>query len=105
MNLFKLTTLPGNEELVEPLIPDRGIAIERIVSTGQKSPDGFWYEQERDEWVALLQGQAKLAWKSGKSLQMAKGDWVLIPAGEQHRVEWTSQDPPCIWLAVYGNIC
>lgn len=105
MNLFKLTTLSGKEELVEPLIPDRGIAIERIVSTGQRSPDGFWYEQERDEWLALLQRRAKLTWKSGKSLQMEQGDWILIPAEEQHRVEWTSQDPPCIWLAVYGNIC
>lgn len=104
MNLFKLTNLPGREELGDPLIPDRDITIERIFSTGQRWPDGFWYEQVRDEWVALLQGQAKLTWKSGKSILMEQGDWILIPAGEQHRVDWTSQDPPCIWLAVYGTI-
>ncbi len=105
MNLFELTALPENGELVETLVPDRGIAIERIVSNGQSSPEGSWYKQERDEWVALLQGRAKLKWKGGKSLQMERGDWVLIPAGELHRVEWTSKEPPCIWLAVYGTIC
>ena len=107
MNLFRLNNIPGqhDEELVEPLIPDLGIAIERIVSTGQVSPDGFWYKQERDEWVALLQGEARLSWKSGKSMSMTAGDWVLIPAGEEHRVDYTSNDPPCIWLAIHGKMC
>jgi cupin 2 domain-containing protein len=107
MNLFRLNNIPGKEdaELVEQLIPDSGIAIERIVSTGQVSPDGFWYKQERDEWVTLLQGEALLSWKNGKSMSMIAGDWVLIPSGEEHRVDYTSGDPPCIWLAIHGKMC
>jgi cupin 2 domain-containing protein len=105
MNLYKLERLSHEREEAELLFPDRGIAIERIVSTGQASPEGFWYKQERDEWVALLQGKASLAWKNGRSLVMEAGDWVLIPAGEEHRVEETSQNPPCIWLAVHGKMC
>jgi len=104
MNLYKLPLTSDGEELVEPLITDRGIAIERIVSTGQNSPGDFWYEQKRDEWVSLLQGEARLVWETGKTLQMKPGDWVIIPAGERHRVDWTSKNPPCIWLAVHGNL-
>lgn len=107
MNLFRLNNIPGQgeEELVEQLIPDLGIAIERIVSTGQASPEGFWYRQGRDEWVALLQGEARLSWKNGKVVPMKAGDWILIPAGEEHRVDFTSNDPPCIWLAIHGKMC
>ena len=104
MNLFKIPLLPGDEELVEPLIKDRGTAIERIISSGQASAKGFWYEQERDEWVSLLQGEAELSWENGKSLNMKAGDWIIIPAGERHRVDWTSNKPPCVWLAVHGNL-
>ena len=104
MNLFKITKGPGKEELVEQLIADHGIAIERIISCGHSSPEGFWYNQERDEWVALLQGEAEISWKDGRSLLMQAGDWLFIPAGEEHRVERTSENPPCIWLAVFGNM-
>ncbi len=104
MNLFSLPSESSDEEIVELLLPDRGIAIERIISTGQASPEGFWYEQIRDEWVALLQGEAVLNWEEGRRLELKAGDWVLIPAGERHRVEWTSKNPPCIWLAIHGKI-
>ena len=83
---------------------DQGILIERIISAGQSSPPGFWYEQERDEWVVLLQGESELLWEEGRKLTLKAGDWVLLPAGERHRVEKTSTDPPCIWLAVHGKI-
>lgn len=105
MNLFSINALPAENELVEQLIPDRGIAIERIISTGQRSPEGFWYNQDRDEWVVLLQGDARLSWKDGRILEMRPGDWVFIPSGENHRVDRTSKEPPCIWLAVHGKMC
>ena len=104
MNLLQLPTpLPGSE-LIEALIPDRGILIERIISSGQTTPPGAWYDQERDEWVVLLQGQARLAWENGSELALEAGDWVFIPAHERHRVEYTSVQPPCIWLAVHGRL-
>lgn len=104
MNLFTLPPATIDEEIYEALIPDRGVLIERIISAGQVSPPGFWFEQNRDEWVVLLQGQAIIAWGDGYSRVMETGDWLLIPAGERHRIEWTSQDPPCIWLAVHGRL-
>jgi cupin 2 domain-containing protein len=103
-NIFKLPDRLPDREVSEPLIPDRGILIERIISTGQCSPPGFWYEQERDEWVVLLQGESELLWEDGRRKTLTAGDWVLIPAGERHRVERTTADPPCIWLAVHGKL-
>ncbi|MGS0765477.1 cupin domain-containing protein [Syntrophomonas curvata] len=103
-NIFTLPDMLPDGEMIEALIPDRGILIERIISNGQSSPPGFWYEQERDEWVVLLQGESELLWEGGRKIILGAGDWVLLPAGERHRVERTSTDPPCIWLAVHGKM-
>ena len=104
MNLFAVPQSLPVEEFVEPLISDRGVLIERIISTGHISPPGFWYDQDRDEWVALLQGQARIGWEDGRSKELRAGDWLFIPAHERHRVEWTSKEVTCIWLAVFGNL-
>jgi cupin 2 domain-containing protein len=104
MNLLQLPAQLPSSELVEALIPDRGILIERIISTGQTTPAGIWNDQERDEWVVLLQGQARLACENGQVLAMEPGDWVFILAHQRHRVEYTSQQPPCIWLAIHGQL-
>jgi cupin 2 domain-containing protein len=104
-NLFDLSGPLAHEEMFQALVPsDRGILIERIVSRGQTTPEGAWYDQDRDEWVALLQGEALLAYDDGTTLKMNAGDYVLIPAHCRHRVEQTSVDPPCIWIAVHGNL-
>lgn len=76
--------------------------VERIVSAGQATAPGEWLEQERDEWVALLDGEAELLYDDGSRLRLGPGDWVVIPAGARHRVLWTSDDPPCLWLAVHA---
>ena len=103
-NLFSLPEPLPAEEVSEPLIPDQGLLIERIISTGQTTPEGEWYDQDRDEWVLLLQGAATLAYEDGRTLHLGPGDYILIPAHGRHRVEHTSQDPPCIWLAVHGKL-
>jgi cupin 2 domain-containing protein len=107
LNIFDLPTdLPQDEEQLDVLLEDgeQKIRIERIVSTGQASPAGFWYDQTQNEWVLLLQGQAELAWEDGRVIPLKKGDWVFIPAHKRHRIIWTSDEPPCIWLAVhYGD--
>jgi cupin 2 domain-containing protein len=92
-----------SEELVEQVAVGEGVAIERIVSAGQATPAGEWLEQELDEWVVLLEGEAELAYDDGSRLRLGSGDHVLIPAGKRHRVEWTRSDPPCIWLAVHAD--
>ena len=104
MNLFDLKGLSTREEVIESLTPDNGVLIERIVTTGQASPPGFWYNQDRDEWVAVLQGSAKLSWENGELVELNPGDWLIIPAQRKHRVEWASSEPPCIWLAVHGKL-
>jgi cupin 2 domain-containing protein len=78
------------------------VRIERIVSTGQASPAGFWYDQPDDEFVVLLSGSAVLRFEEGDRLMpMAPGDWVEIAAHVRHRVEETDRDRPSVWLAVH----
>jgi cupin 2 domain-containing protein len=99
-----LTNLPGElpDELIETLLKAEGVRIERIVSMGHASPEGFWYDQEENEWVLLLSGAARLRFED-KTLDMQLGDFVNIPAHKKHRVEWTTPEEPTIWLAVsYG---
>ncbi len=76
--------------------------VERIVSTGQSTPPGEWLVQERDEWVAVLRGTAELSFADGTRTPLSTGDHVLVAAGMRHRVESTSVEPPCIWLAVHA---
>jgi cupin 2 domain-containing protein len=101
-NLF--TDLPGRlpDELVTTLLETAGVRIERIVSNGHASPEDFWYDQEQDEWVMVLRGAARLRIKDEEPpVEMKPGAFVNIPAHTKHRVEWTAQDEPTIWLAVY----
>jgi cupin 2 domain-containing protein len=89
------------EEITEPLWEGRGVKVERILSSGQISPPGFWYDQEEDEWVALLEGRAEIEYADGSRTEMNEGDWLLIPAHRRHRVAYTSRR--CVWLAVFAG--
>ena len=102
-NIFDLPSSLTNQELFESLVSADNILIERIISTGQTTPPGEWYDQDRDEWVILLQGSASLAYADGTDIKLTTGDYLFIPAHQKHRVEYTSSEPPCIWLAVHGN--
>ena len=99
-----LTDIPGSlpEELVEILAATDSVRIERIVSTGQISPENFWYDQEEHEFVVVLKGEATLLFENDESpVQMKPGDFVNIPAHRKHRVESTSPNEPTVWLAVF----
>jgi len=78
--------------------------IERIISSGYASPPNFWYDQELDEWVVLLQGEAVIRFADGETRTLRNGDWLFLPAGLHHRLDRTSSNPPCIWLAVHGRM-
>ena len=79
-----------------------GIRIERIVSTGQASPAGFWHDQSHGEWVLLLRGEAKLAFEGEPAARVLKpGDFVDIVPHRRHRVDWTHPSTPTVWLAVH----
>ena len=84
------------------MVDKAGVRIERIVSTGQASPPGFWYDRADDEFVVLLSGSARLRFEEGDvTLDMKPGDWIEIPAHVRHRVESTQAEPPTVWLAVH----
>ena len=98
-----LADLPDSpEEIFETLLEKPGIKIERITSSGQATPYGEWYDQAGDEWVVLLSGSAMLLIE-GETLprRLSAGDYLLLPAGCRHRVEWTDPEVKSVWLAVH----
>jgi len=103
-NLFE--DLPDSfpDELFTTLLEAPNVRIERIVSHGHTSPDGFWYDQDQNEWVVVLKGEARLHFEDGPTFEMKSGDFVEIRAHTKHRVEWTTPHEPTVWLAVhYGK--
>ena len=99
-----LTEIPPalTQERVTVLVGTPEVRIERIVSTGQASPPGFWYDQEWAEWVVVLAGSAGLRLEGEASVRhLSPGDHVIIPAHVRHRVEWTDAERPTVWLAVH----
>lgn len=97
-----LSSLPANlpDELTETLVQARHVRIERIVSQGHASPPDFWYDQHESEFVLLLQGAARLRFEDSE-IEMKTGDWLVIPAHQRHRVEWTTPDERTVWLVVF----
>ena len=115
-NEFKIINIKGNifepvkrtpEEFMEILFSENAqnsVRIERIISEGHVSPENFWYDQDEWEWVAVLQGNAELEFENeNEKIFLSSGDWIVIPAHERHRVAFTSCEPPCVWLAVFGK--
>ena len=99
-NVFELIPDRMGEEVAECLVELKNIKIERIVSTGQASPESSWYDQEQNEWVIVLAGEARIIFESGEEIALIAGNHVNIPAHSRHRVAWTSPDTQTIWLAV-----
>ena len=102
-----LTRLPWSApaEVFEPIFQADGIRVERIISTGQVTPEGEWLVQDCDEWVVLLTGEAELMIEGELGpRELRPDDWINIPAGVRHRVDWTSKDPLTVWLALHYNV-
>ncbi len=101
-NLFSNIPDKNYEEVFNLLLEKNNLKIERIVSSGQKSSEGFWYNQENDEWVILLSGSASLKFENDDELcVLYPGDYVFIPAHCRHRVEQTDKHSKTVWLAVH----
>jgi cupin 2 domain-containing protein len=101
-NIF--SDIPDNipEEIFETIISSKKISIERIISKGQSSAKGFWYDQEKNEWVILLKGAARIRFDNREEpIHLKPGDHIHIPAHCRHRVEWTDPDCTTIWIAVF----
>ncbi len=99
-----LEGLPSHlpEERFETLLETPAFRLERILSKGHATPPGEWYDQAWDEWVMLLQGEAKLAVEGrDEAIALKPGDAFRLPAHCRHRVEWTPPDRITVWLALH----
>ncbi|NLJ28346.1 MAG: DUF1255 family protein [Deltaproteobacteria bacterium] len=89
-------------ECFESLIQTREVKIERIISLGHASPEGYWYDQQQNEWVLVIKGRARLRFEgSDTMISLEAGDYINIPSHRRHRVEWTDPAEETIWLAVH----
>jgi cupin 2 domain-containing protein len=102
VNLFSPLPDARAAESADALLTRPGLRIERIVSQGQASPPGFWYDQAEAEWVLLLAGAARLRFADeAEARPLVPGDWVDIAPHRRHRVDWTDPAIPTVWLAVF----
>lgn len=97
------SNIPENlsEEIIETILTHNNIRIERIISKGQSSPEDFWYDQTENEWILVLAGKAMIKFEDESIITLHKGDYLLIPANQKHRVEWTDPEQHTIWLAIF----
>jgi cupin 2 domain-containing protein len=102
-NLLRdLTAATLAEETFTTVLDQPGLRVERIVSTGQVTLEGQWYDQDAHEWVMVVEGAARLRIEGeSEERELGEGDWILLPAHCRHRVTWTRASPPTIWLAVH----
>ena len=104
-NLVQPLPAPAEEEFFETLVETPQMRIERIVSHGHASADGFWYDQSQHEWVLLVAGAAELELEGQGRVPMAPGDWINLPAKVRHRVVSTNSNEATVWLAVHYQPC
>jgi cupin 2 domain-containing protein len=103
-NLFIQIPDDFSVEKFNTIFEDNDLKIERIISNGHATAKNQWLEEDRDEWVLLLQGAAKLIFQErSNTADLKPGDYIFIKAHTKHRVEWTDTEQKTIWLAVYGK--
>ena len=102
-NLFESLPDTINEELFTEIVRGENIKIERIVSKGHISPESEWYDQDDNEWVVVLKGEARLSFENNKVVHLVAGSHLNIPAHTKHKVTWTTPDTETIWLAIHYN--
>jgi len=100
-NIFEAIPADLAEEFFEILVENDSVRIERIVSRGHASPKSGWYDQQQNEWVIVLAGEAVLAFDEERSVSLKAGDYINIAAHTRHRVEWTAPGVETVWLAVH----
>lgn len=99
-NLFSSLPAQLPDELFITLLESAHVRVEKIISHGHASPDGFWYDQDEHEWVVVLKGMARLTIEE-ELVELKPGDFVNISAHQKHRVEWTTPTETTVWLAVF----
>lgn len=101
-NLLNQLPPDTGKEIFETLLQTESFVLERIVTRGQITPEGSWYDQSRPEWVFVLSGRAELVFESpDETIPMEAGDAVHIEANRRHRVSWVDEAEPVIWLCLH----
>ncbi|MDP6923949.1 MAG: cupin domain-containing protein [Candidatus Scalindua sp.] len=101
-NIFSGIQKQAPDEVLDTLLQTGQFKIERITSHGHATTEGEWYDQDRNEWVLVLKGNAGLLFEGNdKSVIMKTGDYINIPAHQKHRVEWTDPEEETVWLAIH----
>jgi cupin 2 domain-containing protein len=101
-NIFADMPAALTDEHFTPLWSTAAVRVERIISRGHASPPGFWFDQDGDEWVLVLQGAALIRFEGQVDpIRLTHGDYLRIPAHARHRVEWTDPDQVTVWLAIH----
>lgn len=99
-NIFQNISIDKSKEEFIDILKSDNIRIERIVSNGQSSKKDFWYCQEENEFVLLLEGNAILEFES-EEISLSKGEYININAFTKHRIKYTSETVSTVWLAVF----
>ena len=93
---------PAEDEDVQIIWQTPFLRVERIVSYGHVSPEGFWNDQAEDEWVMVLTGEGVLEIEGERHHRTLRpGDAINLPAHTKHRVVSTEADAPTVWLAIF----
>lgn len=100
-NIFANVPDRPDREIFENILETRRFRVERIISRGQVTPPGEWYDQATNEWVLVLKGRARLRWQDDTLTELSAGDYLLIPAHVRHRVDWTDPAQETLWLAIH----
>lgn len=101
-NIFEGIPSHIPDEIFLAIVDSGAVRIERIISGGQSTPEGEWYDQDRSEWVMVLKGSAEIIFEGERdAITLTAGDYVNIAAHRRHRVIRTDIDGPTVWLAVH----
>ena len=100
-NIFELIPKNLEDEIFENILLNKNLKIERIISKGHTTPQSQWYNQDTNEWVIVLQGEAVLSFSDKEDVRLKSGDYLNIPAHTKHKVSWTDPNIETIWLAVH----
>jgi cupin 2 domain-containing protein len=100
-NLFAGILPEMPEEFFQEILRTETFRIERIISRGQASPPGFWYDQQTEEWVLLVSGSGTLGFDDDRTIDLKPGDHLFIPRRVRHQVERTDPEQETVWLAVH----
>ena len=99
-NIFDTVGINLTDEFIETILPRDSFNVERIISEGHASPSDFWYNQDTNEFVLLLKGEAEIQFEDG-SLNLLPGDYFVIPKHKKHRVNKTHPTEKTFWLTIH----